>query len=219
VTDRERVMWAGALLLIAACGGLAEDGRRLGLDAAACEAGQTCADERRARDDPSPEARARGARTSGGAIPSTPASGSGTEIGTDERPSESSPRVGDPCEIGSGVGPERIAVGNVVLEMNGSCGAGVLCLMRAPHEAGTCDAELGSVGACQAPAKGDVVPVPPSLAPAPPPVDGVCSCRCDGLDRAEAYCACPADMTCRDLIVSSGVNGAARAYLGSYCVY
>jgi len=219
VTDRERVMWAGAVLLTAACGGLAEDGRRLGLDAAACEAGQTCSNERRGSEERSPEARARGARTSGGAAPSNPASGSGTELGAEEQSSESSPRAGDPCDVGSGVGPERIAVGNVVLETNGSCGAGLRCLMRAPHEGGTCDAELGSVGPCEAPAKGDVVPVPPSLAPAPPPVDGVCSCRCKGFDPSEEYCACPADMTCRELIVSSGVNGAARAYLGSYCVY
>jgi hypothetical protein len=214
---REPVIWALALPLIAACGGLAEDGDRTGLDAAACEGGR-CSEEGRVSER-SPEAQAPGARAAGGTAPSSPASGSGTELRAEERPSESSPRVGDPCEVGSGVGPERIVVGNVALETNGSCGPAVLCLMRAPHEDATCDTELGSARACEALAKRDVVPVPPTLSPPPPPVDGVCSCRCDGFDPSAEYCACPADMICRQLIVSSGVNDAARAHLGSYCVY
>jgi hypothetical protein len=213
-------MWAGALTLIAACGGLAEDGRRLGPDAAACEAGATCSDERGAGAERSPEeARARVAQASDVEPPSNPAPAPGATLGSQERPSASSPRVGDPCDVGSDVGPERIVVGNVLLETNGSCGTGALCLMRALHEEETCDAELGSVGSCEALARGDVVPVPPSLVPALSPVDGVCSCRCGGPDPGEPYCACPADMTCRELIVSSGANGAARAHLGSYCVY
>ncbi len=44
-----------------------------------------------------------------------------------------------------------------------------------------------------------------------------CSCRCDGPDKAAAYCTCPSGYQCTELVKELGLPGKAEL-AGSYCV-
>jgi hypothetical protein len=216
---RAAIVRAGAVTLIVACGGLAEDGRPDAGDSAgaACAGGEPCADAERAgvergRDVSEPP--------TANAASGTDTHVSGAGALADETAAE---RVGHPCEPGA-IGSEgQIAIGEILLEENASCGARNLCLMQSPRaDAARCSSgpEFAPPGACaDTILSGEIVPVPPTLAPAAAPAGGVCTCRCAGAGENAAYCACPADMSCHELIVSSGVNGAAADYVGSYCMY
>ncbi|HTV25015.1 MAG TPA: hypothetical protein VMG12_40255, partial [Polyangiaceae bacterium] len=81
-----------------------------------------------------------------------------------------------------------------------------------------CPAEASGTGCNVVDRDDELVPVPPVLAPELPVVDRVCTCRCNG-GPAGTNCSCPTGMECRELITSSGVNGAAADYVGSYCLY
>jgi hypothetical protein len=143
---------------------------------------------------------------------------SGAPVRPPAAPPES--RIGAPCEPPSaddGVGADSVAVGELSLSEGGSCGANNLCLTRArPDESACSSAALGPDRVCP---DQQVVPIPPSLAPALPPVEGLCTCHCGGFEQGAEYCTCPAGMSCRELIRTLGTNGAARDYAGSYCVY
>jgi hypothetical protein len=128
------------------------------------------------------------------------------------------PNVGEACGLDSD-GGERVTIGGIVLEASGNCGAGHLCLMWASAVDSACPEAPEGTGCAVLDRDDELVPVPPQLAPAPPAVDRVCTCRCDGPHGDGGYCACPAGMSCRELIASSGVNGAAADFLGSYCLY
>lgn len=66
----------------------------------------------------------------------------------------------------------------------------------------------------------ELSPSHPVLAPEPPAVDRICTCRCDGrVLSPRDLCACPDGMECRELVASSRVNGAASEFVGSYCTY
>jgi len=128
------------------------------------------------------------------------------------------PSVGEACGLDSD-GGERVTIGEIVLEASGNCGAGHLCLMWASSVDSACPVATDGTGCAVLDRDDELVPVPPQLAPAPPAMDRVCTCRCDGPRGYGEYCSCPEGMSCRELIASSGVNGAAADFLGSYCLY
>jgi hypothetical protein len=188
------------------CGGLAEDGERPFSNSA-------LGDDRDARWAATPEAALEAARARAGA--------GGTEGHASRAPALArASRVGEPCGQ-SGDEPERsiIIVGDVALQDDAHCEAASACLMRA-HEGRTCPASVaGSAAECAAADGAAFVPVPPPLVPESAWQGGVCTCRCAGSDPGADYCACPAEMLCRALIPSAGVNAAARSHVGSYCAY
>lgn len=130
-------------------------------------------------------------------------------------PAPSAPGVGDACEPSS-EGAERVVIGELVLEASGDCGAGHLCLMRAGVDP-ACALSTDSPGCAAMDRDDELVPVPPSLAPALPAPGRVCTCRCAG--GGDDDCRCPEGMACRELIRSAGANGAAADFVGSYCLY
>ena len=107
-------------------------------------------------------------------------------------------------------------MGEVQLQDDARCGVSSSCLMRAPAVE-ACRA--GSVVADCARGVDEFVPIPPWVEPELAWEEGICTCRCDGSAPDADYCACPAGMRCAALIPSAGANAAARAYVGSYCVY
>jgi hypothetical protein len=124
------------------------------------------------------------------------------------------------CSTGSpGSEPgERLAIEEIILDASGNCGAGHVYLIWAPNVDPAGPVAASGAG-CQVVGRDDeVAPVPPLLAPGRPSVDRVCICRCDG-GAAGTACDCPGGMSCRELIQSSGANGAAAEYVGSYCLY
>lgn len=201
---RHAILW-GALAL-AGCGGLAADGAVLA-EPEECAPGGVCAPA-------TLDGEADGHAAHGGAAH--------VESTAPVRPADAPPesRLGAPCEPPSaddGVGADSVAVGELSLSQGGSCGANNLCLTRArPEESACSTAALGPDGVCP---DQRVVPIPPSLAPALPPLEGLCTCHCGGFEQGAEYCTCPGGMSCRELIRTLGTNGAARDYAGSYCVY
>lgn len=127
------------------------------------------------------------------------------------------PRVGDSCGPGTEPGIS-VRIGEIILDASGNCGAGHLCLMWASGVDDACALTASGAGCEVVDRDDELVPVPPLLAPALPEVDRVCTCRCDGSPDGND-CLCPEGMACRALITSSGVNGAAADYVGSYCLY
>jgi hypothetical protein len=144
-----------------------------------------------------------------------------------ERSPEAAPRSvpGEPG-VGDACGPspsqsERVTIGEIVLEASGNCGPGHLCLMWAGADS-ACLVSADGPGCDVLDRDDEFVPVPPGLAPELPTLDRVCTCRCGGADSSRGGredCSCPEGMSCRELIRSSGVNGAAAEFVGSYCLY
>jgi hypothetical protein len=233
VINRVTLIRAGALMLIVACGGLAEDGPH-GLSntaGAACSTGENCGNAERAgaeRGRDASESPARNAADEADARASDDSHATGAdshagEVAGSGTPEATSSRVGHPCDTGA-LGPEgRIAVGEILLVDNAGCGARNVCLMRSrqtDEDSCSSEPEFAPPGDCTGTVlNSEIVPVPPALSPAAPAVDGLCTCRCAGAEESAPYCACPTDMVCRELVVSSGVNGAARDYVGSYCLH
>jgi len=142
------------------------------------------------------------------------ATGEKEEAGRRALPAAS--RVGEACGPLGGEASKSAVVGEVELQEDARCGVSNSCLMRAP----AVDAcQNGSGVADCARVVDEFVPVPPWVAAEPDWEEGTCTCRCDGSAPNGDYCACPAGMRCAELIPSAGVNAAARAYVGSYCVF
>ncbi len=205
------MIW-GALGL-AACGGLAADGDELE-EAERCTAVGPCAPAT-GYGDAASRVLTRGITPDGqGPGLAPPGAGNGPAAAPEAGVGSV---CGAPSAAADGAATESVAVGEVSLTENPGCGAGNLCLTRARSPGIECStAAPGPDGACP---DERVVPIPPSLAPALPELDRVCTCRCGGYDEGAEYCACPVGMTCRELIRSLGTNGAALAYAGSYCLY
>jgi len=186
-----------ALALSLACGGQAEDGHASGVSSPdPSRDGTRLSTERPVPAQPEGEASARVA------TPVVGASGVGDRCGIPEQES----------------GQESVVVGQVELRDDARCGASNSCLLRA-REGGACRAGATSFDAACGAAEADgFVPVPPQALPGPSWQEGICTCRCDGSPSARDDCACPRGMRCEALIPSAGVNGAARPYVGSYCV-
>jgi len=216
-----RKLWMAGVLALGSCGGLAADGHEPDAESRGSDCTQEECPGGLAEMDgvpegerwPEPERGGDGARRPNGAAPESGGPGP-AEV------APSLPGVGDAC----GPGPsqrERVTIGEIVLEASGNCGAGHLCLMWAnadpPCQVSTDDPSCGVLDRDD-----EFVPVPPALAPAPPELDRVCTCRCEGSAGTRGdgeYCSCPEGMSCRELIRSSGVNGAAAEFVGSYCLY
>jgi hypothetical protein len=64
------------------------------------------------------------------------------------------------------------------------------------------------------------VPVDPQLVARPADETAICSCRCDGADPDQSYCACPSGMECAPLVRDIGVDGLGTSLyiVGSYCI-
>jgi hypothetical protein len=204
---------AGALAL-GSCGGLAADGREPGAESRGsgctqeeCPGGLADTDGALEGERwPEPERDADEPRPTQESAPSTEAV-------------PSLPGVGDACGPGPSQG-ERVTIGEIVLEASGNCGAGHLCLMWAGADGSCLVSDDSGCGVLDR--DDEFVPVPPVLAPALPELDRVCTCRCgggEGASGAGQYCSCPEGMSCRELIRSSGVNGAAAEFVGSYCLH
>lgn len=213
-----RKLWIAGALALGSCGGLAADGHEPGAGAQ----GGDCTQE----DCPSGLADADGA-LEGERWPEPEQGG-----GEARRPGDAEPESGGPGSVeavpgaGDACGPspsqsERVTIGEIVLEASGNCGAGHLCLMWASADS-ACLLSTDAPGCGVLDRDDELVPVPPALAPARPALDRVCTCRCGGpggtRDGGE-FCSCPEGMSCRELIRSSGVNGAAAEFVGSYCLY
>lgn len=203
-----RKLWTAGVLALGSCGGLAAGGQEPG----AGLRGGDCAPE----DCPGVGADADGAVE--GETSPAPERGDGEVRRPGGLGPESvGPGVGDAC----GPSPsqsERVTIGEIVLEASGSCGDGHLCLMWAGADPACLVATDGP--GCDALDRDDeFVPIPPALAPEPPALDRVCTCRCGGAGGDREVCSCPEGMSCRELIRSSGVNGAAAEFVGSYCLY
>ena len=125
-------------------------------------------------------------------------------------------RVGEACGPLGSEASKSAVVGEVELQEDARCGAGSACLMRAPA-VDACRRGSGVVDCAEQ--VDEFVPVPPWITSEPAWEEGICTCRCDGSARDLDYCACPTGMRCEALIPSSGLNAAARPYVGSYCVF
>lgn len=214
-----RMLWVAGVLALGSCGGLAADGREPSDEAAGadctreeCPGGIADDGALDAERRPAPERGTGAARRSGGVEPE-PGPGAPEAVA-------SVPGVGDACGPSSSQ-DERITIGEIALEASGNCGAGHLCLMwaaAAPPCVGSTD-DPGCRALGSALDRDDVfVPVPAALAPELPARDRLCTCRCGGGGDGD-YCSCPQGMACRELIPSSGANGAAADFVGSYCLY
>lgn len=200
-------------LALAGCGGLAADGDGVAEASVPCLPGGACAEATHDGDGDSRVFTGHDRRDArAGAVNGAPLA----MVNAPDAPTER--RLGGPCEsppLGDGVEAESVAVGE--LSLSESCGAGYVCLTRArPDESACASAALGADDSCP---DQHVVPIPPPLAPPLPPLEGLCTCRCDGFGGGADYCSCPTGMTCRELIRTLGTNGAARDYAGSYCLY
>jgi hypothetical protein len=194
-------------LTLAGCGGLAADGEVLA-EPEPCPRGDACAQAILDGEADGQAPRPDGASVRRSTAPRTP-----------EAHAESG--VGEACEpapADDGAETDSVSVGELSLSETASCGRSKVCLTRAqPNENACSTATLGPDGeACP---EQRVVPVPPQLAPALPPLERLCTCRCGGFEQGAEYCSCPAGMSCRELIRTVGTNGAARDYAGSYCLY
>jgi hypothetical protein len=209
-----RKLWVAGALALGSCGGLAADGREPGAESRGsgctqeeCPGGLADADGALEGERwPEPERDADEPRRTQGSAPSAEAV-------------PSMPGVGDACGPGPAQG-ERVTIGEIVLDASGNCGAGHLCLMWAGADTACLVSDDPGCGVLDR--DDEFVPVPPVLAPTLPELDRVCTCRCgggEGPSGAGEYCSCPQGMSCRELIRSSGVNGAAAEFVGSYCLY
>lgn len=215
-----RKLWIAGALALGSCGGLAADGKSPAGAALADCAGEGCSEELGAgAERGSGSAGVDGAAGRRGFV--EPDGEGGGADGAGSRAGETRPlgSTGEPCRTGA-EGGERTTIGEIVLEASGNCDSGHLCISWASGVDDACPA-TASAGCGVVDRDDELVPVPPALAPARPAVDRVCTCRCDGGEsRANAdYCVCPEGMQCRELIASSGVNGAAGEFVGSYCLY
>jgi hypothetical protein len=199
---RRYLILCGALAF-AGCGGLAADGGVLA-EPEPCPGDGACA---LATVDG--EAEGQAPRVDGASVPRS------TMPRSPEAHAQS--RLGEACQPApADDGADSVSVGELSFSENASCGPSNVCLTRAQPDENDCStATLGPDGACP---EQRVVPVPPQLAPALPPLERLCTCRCGGFEEGAEYCSCPAGMSCRELIRTVGTNGAARDYAGSYCL-
>jgi hypothetical protein len=188
-----------AIVLCAACGGLAEDGASALSSAADGE------------DLHAPLAATPEAITTG--------TGSRGSEGNAAAILARAAHVGEPCGHLGDESDESVIVGDVELQVDVRCEAGNSCLMHAREGRPCRSSALSSEAECAAETESPFVPVPPPLAPEAEWQGGICTCRCSGSVPGADYCACPRGMQCRALIPSAGVNAAARSYVGSYCAY
>lgn len=130
--------------------------------------------------------------------------------------------VGEPC-VSASEDDARFsgfAPGEVNVEPAERCGRRNVCLVNGFQGRVSCPEgqTRGGGSTCTTPEGAPIdVDVPPQLETRPADEAVICSCRCDGPQRAD-YCKCPSGMRCEELIFGTPGEGFDE-YIGSYCVY
>lgn len=201
-----------ACALLLACGGLAEDGPRAAGEFVPPPPDELREDVAHRREQPTEPTEPNGAVSTNeprGAVSTNAPRGA---VSTARWAS-----VGEECGGLDPSGEVAVVVGTVELRSDPRCEGASWCLRHAPAVERCTGSVSFDAPTCSTDAL-DFVAIPPPRTPAPAWHDNTCTCRCDGEEADVDYCACPQGMRCAPLIPSAGVNSAARAYLGSYCV-